>query len=158
MFILTFIRCRRCNRHNSGTTTFIFVHRPNCLGTTKPGTIGTILSIRQIPEPFKKKEKPWKCSISKAFLAEMEGFPLAGINFESNANKKSRLTTGFLIWRRWRDSNPRTVARQLISSQPRYDHFDTSPYEFYAGSGAGHMISCQVRSDCRRAALRTPGH
>ena len=53
---------------------------------------------------------------------------------------------------------PDGVARQLISSQPRYDHFDTSPYEFYAGSGAGHMISSQVRSDCRRAALRTPGH
>ncbi len=30
-------------------------------------------------------------------------------------------------WRRGRDSNPRAVARKLISSQPRYDHFDTSP-------------------------------
>ena len=25
-----------------------------------------------------------------------------------------------------RDSNPRAVARKLISSQPRYDHFDTA--------------------------------
>ena len=32
-----------------------------------------------------------------------------------------------LFWRRGRDSNPRAIARKLISSQPRYDHFDTSP-------------------------------
>ena len=31
-------------------------------------------------------------------------------------------------WRRRRDSNPRGIAPQLISSQPRYDRFDTSPY------------------------------
>ena len=31
-------------------------------------------------------------------------------------------------WRRVRDSNPRAIARKLISSQPRYDHFDNSPY------------------------------
>ena len=32
-----------------------------------------------------------------------------------------------ILWRRRWDSNPRAVARKLISSQPRYDHFDTSP-------------------------------
>ena len=37
-------------------------------------------------------------------------------------------TQQVLIWRRWRDSNPRYRKVQLISSQPRYDHFDTSPY------------------------------
>ena len=31
------------------------------------------------------------------------------------------------MWRRRWDSNPRAVAGKLISSQPRYDHFDTSP-------------------------------
>ena len=36
------------------------------------------------------------------------------------------------FWRRWRDSNPRYPKVQLISSQPRYDHFDTSPYRFTA--------------------------
>lgn len=30
-------------------------------------------------------------------------------------------------WRRGRDSNPRVLSHKLISSQPRYDHFDTSP-------------------------------
>ena len=33
-----------------------------------------------------------------------------------------------LLWRRERDSNPRVLAHKLISSQPRYDHFDISPY------------------------------
>ena len=32
------------------------------------------------------------------------------------------------LWRRERDSNPRVLAHKLISSQPRYDHFDISPY------------------------------
>ena len=30
-------------------------------------------------------------------------------------------------WRRRWDSNPRALADYLISSQGRYDHFDTSP-------------------------------
>ena len=32
-----------------------------------------------------------------------------------------------LLWRRRWDSNPRALADYLISSQARYDHFDTSP-------------------------------
>ena len=31
-------------------------------------------------------------------------------------------------WRKERDSNPRVLAHKLISSQPRYDHFDILPY------------------------------
>ena len=34
--------------------------------------------------------------------------------------------SGRLFWRSGRDSNPRAIARKLISSQPRYDHFDTA--------------------------------
>ena len=33
----------------------------------------------------------------------------------------------FPLWRRERDSNPRVRKHKLISSQPRYDHFDISP-------------------------------
>ena len=33
-----------------------------------------------------------------------------------------------IAWRRGWDSNPRGIAPKLISSQPRYDRFDTSPY------------------------------
>ena len=40
------------------------------------------------------------------------------------------LKHGKLLWRRERDSNPRVLAHKLISSQPRYDHFDISPLYF----------------------------
>ena len=40
----------------------------------------------------------------------------------------SALRGGVLLWRSGWDSNPRAVARKLISSQPRYDHFDTAAY------------------------------
>ena len=47
----------------------------------------------------------------------------------SNAllHKKQKRINASACWRRGRDSNPRAIARKLISSQPRYDHFDTSP-------------------------------
>ena len=32
------------------------------------------------------------------------------------------------FWRSGRDSNPREISLKLISSQPRYDHFDTAAY------------------------------
>ena len=35
----------------------------------------------------------------------------------------------FLSWRSGRDSNPREISLKLISSQPRYDHFDTAAYK-----------------------------
>ena len=41
-------------------------------------------------------------------------------------NKAPMLCMGALLWRRGWDSNPRDVSAKLISSQPRYDHFDTS--------------------------------
>ena len=49
-------------------------------------------------------------------------------------NKKPKLNfylfnLGF-YWQRGQDSNLREIALKLISSQPRYDHFDTSPYNF----------------------------
>ena len=47
-------------------------------------------------------------------------------------NKKPKLNfylfnLGF-YWQRGQDSNLREIALKLISSQPRYDHFDTSPF------------------------------
>ena len=42
-------------------------------------------------------------------------------------NKKAPFGVLF-VWRRRWDSNPRYREVQLISSQSRYDHFDTSPY------------------------------
>ena len=45
--------------------------------------------------------------------------------------KEAKLPFCLLLERSGRDSNPRAVARKLISSQPRYDHFDTAAYVLY---------------------------
>ena len=43
--------------------------------------------------------------------------------------QKSSTPDGVLLfWRSGWDSNPREIALKLISSQPRYDHFDTAAY------------------------------
>ena len=42
-------------------------------------------------------------------------------------NKKQH-PAGCCLWRRRWDSNPRGIAAKLISSQSRYDRFDTSAY------------------------------
>ena len=51
------------------------------------------------------------------------------------------------LWRRRWDSNPRALADYLISSQARYDHFDTSPQYNYSVLGTDNMISSQSRYD-----------
>ena len=45
-----------------------------------------------------------------------------------NHEKRAQDAPFFSVWRRRWDSNPRYPEVQLISSQSRYDHFDTSPY------------------------------
>ena len=50
-------------------------------------------------------------------------------------------------WRRRWDSNPRALAGYLISSQARYDHFDTPPWEIYSVFSTNNMISSQPRYD-----------
>ena len=51
------------------------------------------------------------------------------LRFESPwIKRKRRQKPSFSFWRRGRDSNPRVLSHKLISSQPRYDHFDTSAY------------------------------
>ena len=45
------------------------------------------------------------------------------------------------LWRRRWDSNPRALADNLISSQARYDHFDTSPWMNMRFSRILYMIS-----------------
>ena len=45
-------------------------------------------------------------------------------------NKKQR-PAGCCFWRRRWDSNPRGIAAKLISSQSRYDRFDTPAYIFW---------------------------
>ncbi len=45
------------------------------------------------------------------------------------------MALGFERWRSGRDSNPREISLKLISSQPRYDHFDTAAYMFHRAGG-----------------------
>ena len=44
--------------------------------------------------------------------------------------KRRKSACRLIFWRSGRDSNPRGIAPKLISSQPRYDHFDTAAYIF----------------------------
>ena len=52
------------------------------------------------------------------------------------------------LWRRRWDSNPRAVAGKLISSQPRYDHFDTSPEPAYYTTQALNPSNTFLSSGC----------
>ena len=64
-----------------------------------------------------------------------------------NHEKRAQDAPFFSVWRRRWDSNPRYPEVQLISSQSRYDHFDTSPFNNYLVFGANNMISSQSRYD-----------
>ena len=60
--------------------------------------ISAYVLMQEVCQIWNTKKKPWKHCVSKA------------------------------SWRSGRDSNPRAIARKLISSQPRYDHFDTAAF------------------------------
>jgi mannose/cellobiose epimerase-like protein (N-acyl-D-glucosamine 2-epimerase family) len=69
---------------------------------------------------------------------------------------KIRKNTAFsaLLWRKRWDSNPRAREDYLISSQARYDHFDTLPYilcVFFAfdktqEKHARTILNCEIRT------------
>lgn len=61
--------------------------------------ISAYVLMQEVCQIWNTKKKPWKHCVSKAF------------------------------WRSGWDSNPRALADNLISSQARYDHFDTAPYD-----------------------------
>lgn len=52
------------------------------------------------------------------------------MEYNGETQKKTGYAGLIFKWRRRWDSNPRALADYLISSQARYDHFDTSPYVF----------------------------
>ena len=87
------------------------------MGTTNLGTTGTIPENSTGLRTEKVRKKPWKHCISRAF------------------------------WRRRWDSNPRALAGYLISSQGRYDHFDTPPCITIHFLTQIHLISSQPRYD-----------
>ena len=73
----------------------------------------------------KKRTKQHYCC-SALFLHCLSGY--GDIMFYCLINENRMIY--WLFWRRGWDSNPCDVAVKLISSQPRYDHFDTSPCMF----------------------------
>ena len=58
-------------------------------------------------------------------------------------NKKQR-PVGCCLWRRRWDSNPRGIAAKLISSQSRYDRFDTSAYLVFIAPPAQRLEKCEI--------------
>ena len=57
--------------------------------------------------------------ISELFVRE-------NADFSAKRHEKSHSQKRMAFWRSGWDSNPRGIAPKLISSQPRYDHFDTA--------------------------------
>ena len=103
--------------HQSGTTVFIPVNTACLARHHESGTMGTISVPWSITISPRHKENPWNHCNSKGFYGG-DG----GIRTHVDCSK-------------------------LISSQPRYDHFDTSPYDKYAFFRSNHMISSQPRYD-----------
>ena len=68
-----------------------------------------------------------KAVLSKTMERTAEKRAILGLGIKK---KKSRNPHGYWIfrWRKRWDSNPRAREGYLISSQARYDHFDTLPY------------------------------
>ena len=58
------------------------------------------------------------------------------------------------MWRKRWDSNPRAREDYLISSQARYDHFDTLPYINFSSTGALANVPASIRFRIIRRALR----
>ena len=72
----------------------------------------------------------------------------------SEKAKKHPFRVLFLLWRKRRDSNSRTVARHRISSAARYDHFDTLPIRrilYNIRSGFASVLSVQEVVSATRA-------
>mgnify|MGYP007049994434 FL=1 len=104
------------------------------------------------------------------FLAETVGFyprakkhatgmffpacgPSSCFHLHLSTAKQRTPTSGWcsLFWRKRWDSNPRAREGYLISSQARYDHFDTLPYNKYSVLAANHIISSAELSSPRTA-------
>ena len=101
----------------------------------KPYGTGVFGLFCSLVEFSYKWEKQAKSSEIRLILRKIvASFHEMGSNFCKEKVLKTRINTGFsaLRWRKRWDSNPRAVARYLISSQGRYDLFDTLPYEIFA--------------------------
>ena len=60
------------------------------------------------------------------------------------------------FWRSGWDSNPRALAGYLISSQARYDHFDTAPYMLNSILEYNAIFNFLPNGEARYVLLRCP--
>ena len=94
-------------------------------------------------------------------MAERVGFTRSEYKLRilhpTQKNNTSLNKSELLFWRREWDSNPRVLSHKLISSQPRYDHFDISPsmlssvwsktnYSIFYRTGRPVMSCCGTRN------------
>ena len=92
-------------------------------------------------QPATKENAPFSHSQNRKFFSDRR-------NGETPDKIGGFLGNIFFIahrWRRGRDSNPRAVSSKLISSQPRYDRFDTSAYKVvfeFCTAFARPMLKC----------------
>ena len=104
------------------------------------------------------KSRGLLCRQSTASITGMTGVEACITSLQANSASKSvvlplphiplfrkRATSErpFSLFRRGRDSNPCALSRKLISSQPRYDHFDTSPYSVVTRRNP--KVRCRMR-------------
>ena len=124
----------------------LIIDRFNCLGGTKCAWDSVKMPLTRIfrcrkslmqqafPIFWRDAEKPRKISKKSRFTCA---------NVTKDTLKTYRFKRAFCWnWRRGWDSNPCAIARKLISSQPRYDHFDTSPNNGVIIAGAAGKIKC----------------
>ena len=64
---------------------------------------------------------------NKETLHNNAGRGLMSIDENEKVPRRAKMRVEALYWRKRWDSNPRYREVQLISSQSRYDHFDTLP-------------------------------
>ena len=92
--------------------------------------------------------KPYTVRVPAYPLSTKAPKRLSKKGVETAGKEKSllrKMAANRLVWRRGRDSNPREIALKLISSQPRYDHFDTSPCIILV-----HRPCVEVKAKCRK--------
>ena len=113
---------RLCNQGRSASET-LYVINPKGLYVIKPPKEHTALAR-------------WLHTACADYIQRASALITYQATCRRLGSKKPRLREVF-SWRTGWDSNPRALARKLISSQPRYDHFDTCPYSVRRGRNTG---------------------
>ena len=99
--------------------------------------ISCLSLTKKIQPPARTSRLPSATNPAKRIVAESEEIPTIA---QFSAKPETERWWEFLSWRSGWDSNPRVIAHKLISSQPRYDLFDTAAYLRWDLTAAHHFI------------------